>query len=129
MHIFFVKMYILHLFEKTSPPFILYLDFTVRITGPLKVPEDSVCFHGACFRNQLTSSKKVSKLSVFVITAFYSYMYHYYNSNDYNYSLCNVKPKNSFISIRYVSCLCYAYEYLNSVIKNVNTRVHVFVTS
>ena len=68
MHIF-VKMNILHLLEKTSPPFILYLDFTVRTNGPLKVPEDSVCFQGACFRNELTSSKITSKL------VFFSYEY------------------------------------------------------
>ena len=43
-------MYILHLFEKTSPPFILYLDFTVRITGPLKVPEDSLCNYKTLLR-------------------------------------------------------------------------------
>ena len=67
MHIFFLKMYILHLLEKTSPPFILYLDFTVRTTGPLKVPEDSMCFQGACFRNELTSSKIKNKLGFFFI--------------------------------------------------------------
>ena len=62
---FLVKMNILHLLEKTSPPFSLYLDFTVRTSGPLKVPEDSVCFQGACFRNELTSSKITSKLGFF----------------------------------------------------------------
>ena len=71
MHIFFLKMYILHLLEKTSPPFILYLDFTVRTTGPLKVPEDSMCFHLAYFRNELTSSKIKSK-------PFFSYEYENY---------------------------------------------------
>ena len=60
-------MNILHLLEKTSPPFSLYLDFTVRTSGPLKVPEDSMCFQGACFRNELTSSKITSKLGFFFI--------------------------------------------------------------
>ena len=95
--IFFVKMYILHLLEKTSPPFILYFDFTVRTTGPLKVPEDSVCFHWACFRKELTSSKIDRKMHVFLITALYSFMYHYY--------------KNSVISRLYVSCLWYKQNY------------------
>ena len=65
-------MNILHLLEKTSPPFSLYLDFTVRTSGPLKVPEDSVCFQGACFRNELTSSKNKSNL------VFFSYEYENY---------------------------------------------------
>ena len=58
-------MYYLHFWEKTSPPFILYLDFTVRTTGPLKLPEDSMGFHLAYFRNELTSSKIKSKLGFF----------------------------------------------------------------
>ena len=52
MYIYFF----LHFLEKTNPPFSLYLDIRVRTTGSLRVPEDSMCFHGACFRNELTSS-------------------------------------------------------------------------
>ena len=48
---------IIHFLEKTSPPFRMYFDIRVRTIGPpLKVPEDSMCFQGACLRNELTSS-------------------------------------------------------------------------
>ena len=87
MHIFFLKTYILHLLEKTSPPFILYLDFTVRKTGPLNVPEDSMCFQGACFRNELTSSKIKNKLGFF----------HHVSLQNYNFSFTSSSYQTTYL--------------------------------
>lgn len=42
----------------TSPPLSLYFDFKVKIKGPLKDPDSSVCCHGACFRKELTLSER-----------------------------------------------------------------------
>ena len=57
----------LHFLEKTNPPSSLYLDIRVRTTGPLRVPEDSACFHGACFRNELTSSDVKTWINQYII--------------------------------------------------------------
>ena len=63
MYIYFF----LHFLEKTNPPFSLYFDIRVRTTGSLSLPEDSMCFQGACFKNELTSSDVKTRINQDII--------------------------------------------------------------